>query len=57
MVVAHLVVDSDLRMRMGAEAKSKAKEYDIVHQAQRLLSVYEEAREVAKAGQYVICNR
>jgi len=38
MVVAHLVVDSDLRMRMGAEAKSKAKEYDIVHQAQRLLA-------------------
>jgi hypothetical protein len=42
---------------MGAEARAKAKEYDIVHQAQRLLSVYEEAREAAKAGQYVKCDR
>jgi hypothetical protein len=42
---------------MGANARAKAKEYDIVHQAQRLLSVYEEAIEAAQAGQYIKCNR
>ena len=42
---------------MGADAKAKAKEYDIVHQAKRLLSVYETAIEAAKAGQFVKCNR
>jgi glycosyltransferase involved in cell wall biosynthesis len=55
--IEKLVVDPDLRKEMGAEAHSKAKEFDILHQAQRLLSVYEEAKEAAKAGQYVKCNR
>ena len=55
--IENLVLDPDLRKSMGAEARSKAKEYDIVHQAQRLLSVYEEAKEAAKASQYVKCNR
>jgi 1,2-diacylglycerol 3-alpha-glucosyltransferase len=55
--IEKLVVKLDLRMRMGTEARLKAKEYDIVHQAQRLLSVYEEASEAAKAGKFVKCNR
>ena len=55
--IEKLVIDPDLRKSMGTEARSKAKEYDIVHQAQRLLSVYEEAKEAAKAGRFVKCNR
>jgi 1,2-diacylglycerol 3-alpha-glucosyltransferase len=55
--IEKLVVDSELRKQMSANARAKAKEYDIVHQAQRLLAVYEEAIEDAKAGRYINCKR
>ena len=39
--IEKLVLDPDLRNIMGTHARSKVKEYDYMHQAQRLLSVRE----------------
>jgi 1,2-diacylglycerol 3-alpha-glucosyltransferase len=55
--IEKLVVNCDLRNRMGTAARIKAKEFDIVLQAQKLISVYEMAKEAAKAGKFVKCNR
>jgi 1,2-diacylglycerol 3-alpha-glucosyltransferase len=55
--IEKLVVDPDLRKRMGSSARSTAGEFDILLQAGRLLTVYDEAREAARAGQFVKCNR
>jgi 1,2-diacylglycerol 3-alpha-glucosyltransferase len=55
--IEKLVVDPDLRNRMGSAARGTASEYDITQQAGRLLGVYAEAKEAARAGRFVRCNR
>lgn len=55
--IEKLVASPDLRRRMGVAARSRAREFDIVKQAKRLLSVYEEAKVAAKNGQFVKCTR
>jgi len=55
--IERLVADAELRKEMGANARKKAKEYDIVNEAHRLLSVYEEAIDAAQAGRRIQCER
>jgi 1,2-diacylglycerol 3-alpha-glucosyltransferase len=54
--IERLVINPELRKRMGSAAKIRAREFDILVLAQKLLSVYETAIEDAKAGRYVKCN-
>ena len=55
--IEKLVANPDLRNHMGEAAQIRAKDFDILNQAQRLLAVYETAKEAAKAGKFVTCNR
>jgi 1,2-diacylglycerol 3-alpha-glucosyltransferase len=55
--IEKLVVDPDLRNKMGSAARSAASGFDIKRLAGRLLSVYAEAKEAARAGRFVKCNR
>ena len=55
--IERLVVNPDLRDRMGSAAKIRAREFDIILLAKKLLEVYEIAMGNAKAGRYVKCGR
>ena len=55
--IEKLVVNPDLRNYMGEAAQIRAKDFDILNQAQRLLAVYETAKEAARSGKFVTCNR
>jgi 1,2-diacylglycerol 3-alpha-glucosyltransferase len=52
-----LATDPELRLKMGLAARERAREFDILKQARRLLDVYEEARESARQGNLIRCNR
>jgi 1,2-diacylglycerol 3-alpha-glucosyltransferase len=55
--IERMVVNPDLRDRMGSAAKIRAREFDIILLAKKLLDVYEIAMGNAKAGRYVKCGR
>ena len=55
--IERLVINPDLRDRMGSAAKIRAREFDIILLAKKLLEVYEIAMGNAKAGRYVKCGR
>ena len=55
--IEKLISDPDLRKKMGEAARIRAKEFDITNQSQKLLAVYETAKEAAKARRFVKCNQ
>jgi len=52
-----LVADLELRARMGQAARIRAREFDIINQAHKLLGVYEQARESSRQGKLIHCFR
>lgn len=55
--IEKLVVNQELRSKMGCAARVRAHEFDIVNQAKKLLDVYEQAREAARRGNLIHCYR
>ena len=51
-----LARDEELRRRMGVAGLAKAQGYSWEAVASRVVEVYEEAREVARAGSYEVMN-
>jgi 1,2-diacylglycerol 3-alpha-glucosyltransferase len=55
--IEKLVTDRELRLKMGLAARDRASEFDILNQARKLLNVYAQARESARSGNLIRCNR
>lgn len=55
--IERLVMDADLRIKMGQAARTRANEFNIIHQARKLLDVYALAQESSRQGNLVRCNR
>lgn len=55
--IEKLVMSQELRKKMGMAARVRAKEFDIVNQARKLLDVYAQAQESARQGKLIRCNR
>jgi 1,2-diacylglycerol 3-alpha-glucosyltransferase len=55
--IEKLVADQELRLKMGAAAKRRAREFDIVNQAKKILEVYGQAQESSRQGKFIRCNR
>ena len=55
--IENLVKDRELRLKMGLAARQRAREFDILNQARKLLGVYEQSRVSAREGKLVHCNR
>ena len=55
--IEKLVADQELRLKMGAAAKMRAREFDIVNQAKKILEVYGQAQESSRQGKLIRCNR
>jgi glycosyltransferase involved in cell wall biosynthesis len=55
--IERLVLDRELRLKMGEAARIRAREFEIYKQARRLLDVYAEAQESAREGRMIRCTR
>jgi len=55
--IEKLVADLELRLKMGLAARVRAREFDIVNQARKLLDIYAQAQESSRQGKLVRCNR
>jgi glycosyltransferase involved in cell wall biosynthesis len=55
--IEKLVKDRELRLKMGLAARQRAREFDILNQARKLLGVYEQSLVSAREGKLVRCNR
>ena len=55
--IEKLVADQELRSKMGQAARKRAREFDIVNQARKLLDVYAIAQESARQGKKIRCYR
>jgi 1,2-diacylglycerol 3-alpha-glucosyltransferase len=55
--IEKLVMDRELRLKMGLVARTRAGEFDIIKQARKLLDVYAQAQDSARAGRLIHCNR
>jgi glycosyltransferase involved in cell wall biosynthesis len=55
--IEKLVNDQELRSKMGLAARTRARDFDIINQARKLLDVYAQAQESAREGNLVRCNR
>jgi glycosyltransferase involved in cell wall biosynthesis len=55
--IEKIAFDADLRLKMGQAARIRAHEFNIINQAHKLLDVYDLARESARKGNLVRCNR
>ena len=55
--IEKLVADQELRLKMGAAAKMRAREFGIVNQAKKILEVYGQAQESSRQGKLIRCNR
>ena len=55
--IEKLVVDDELRSKMGLASRLRAREFDIMKMAHRLMDVYAEAQESAREGKLIRCNR
>lgn len=55
--IEKLVTDQELRLKMGMAARKRAGEFDILNQARKLLDVYAQAQESARAGKLIHCDR
>ena len=54
--IEKLVADQELRSKMGLAARARAREFDIVNQARKLLDVYTQAQESSRQGKLVRSN-
>jgi len=54
--IEKLVADQELRSKMGLAARARAREFDIVNQARKLLDVYAQAQESSRQGKLVRSN-
>jgi len=55
--IEKLVTDQEVRLKMSLAARMRAREFDIVNQAYKLLDVYAQAQESARQGKLIQCNR
>lgn len=55
--IEKLVADQELRLKMGAAAKKRARDFDIVNQAKKIIEVYGQAKESSRQGKLIRCNR
>jgi len=54
--IRKLVMDGELRQKMGQAARQKARMFEIRHQAQKLLDVYAQAQESNLKGEMVLVD-
>jgi 1,2-diacylglycerol 3-alpha-glucosyltransferase len=55
--IEKLAIDRELRLKMGLAARTRAREFDMLKEARKLVDVYAQARESAREGNLVRCNR
>ena len=55
--IEKLVASPDLRHRMGIASRKRARQFDILNQARKLVDVYHQAIESARAGQLIRCSK